>query len=95
MVRSLYIGLAAALTLVAATAADAQAIRHPRHAHYAAIRPGDIVVHPHRSYLDPGVAASGRSARLSATARSTTCRAASTRRAGRSRCSSSDPIEVP
>ena len=58
MVRSLYIGLAAALTLVAATAADAQAIRHPRHAHYAAIRPGDIVVHPHRSYLDPGVAAS-------------------------------------
>jgi len=59
MVRSLITGFAAAMALAAAvSAADAQTIRHPRHAHHAVVRPGDIVVHAHRSYLDPGVAAS-------------------------------------
>jgi hypothetical protein len=58
MVRSLITGVAAALALVAAvSAADAQAVRHHRHMHYATVRPGDIVVHA-RSYLDPGVGAS-------------------------------------
>jgi hypothetical protein len=57
MVRSLITGFAAALALAAAVStADAQTIRH-RHMHYAAVRPGDIVVHA-RSYLDPGVGAS-------------------------------------
>jgi hypothetical protein len=57
MVRSLITGLAAALALAAAvSAADAQTVRHHR-LHYAAVRPGDIVVHA-RSYLDPGAGAS-------------------------------------
>ena len=51
-------GFAAALALAAGvSAADAQTVRHPRHMHYAAVRPGDIVVHA-RSYLDPGAGAS-------------------------------------
>ena len=60
MVRSLVTGFAAALTLAAGiSTADAQTIRHPRHTHYvAAVRPGDIVVHARRSYLDPGTGAS-------------------------------------
>ncbi|MGA2492145.1 MAG: hypothetical protein ABSF67_04255 [Roseiarcus sp.] len=58
MVRSLITGLAAALALAAVvSAADAQTVRHHRHMHYAAVRPGDIVVHA-RSYLDPGTGAS-------------------------------------
>ena len=59
MVRSLITGFAAALALAAAvSAADAQTVRHPRHAHYATVHPGgDIVVHA-RSYLDPGTGAS-------------------------------------
>lgn len=60
MVRSLITGLAAALALAAAvSAADAQTVRHYRHAHYAIVHHpgGDIVVHA-RSYLDPGTAAS-------------------------------------
>ncbi len=59
MVRSLIMGFAAALALAAAVStADAQTIRHPRHAHYATAHPGgDIVVHA-RSYLDPGTGAS-------------------------------------
>jgi hypothetical protein len=59
MVRSLITGFAAALALAAAVStADAQTIRHPRHMHYAAVHPGDIVVHARRSYLDPGTGAS-------------------------------------
>ena len=58
MVRSLITGFAAALALAAAvSAADAQTVRHFRHLHAAAVRPGDIVVHA-RSYLDPGAGAS-------------------------------------
>jgi hypothetical protein len=58
MVRSLITSFAAALALAAAVStADAQTIRHPRHAHYAAVhRGGDIFVHA-RSYLDPGTVA--------------------------------------
>ena len=57
MIRSLTTGFAAALALIAAvSAADAQTVRHHR-THYAAVRPGDIVVHA-RSYLDPGTGAS-------------------------------------
>ncbi len=57
MVRSLMMGFAAALALAAAVStADAQTVRH-RHMHYAAVHPGDIVVHA-RSYLDPGAGAS-------------------------------------
>jgi hypothetical protein len=57
MVRSLMMGFAAALALAAAAStADAQTVRH-RHMHYAAVHPGDIVVHA-RSYLDPGAGAS-------------------------------------
>jgi hypothetical protein len=58
MVRSLFTGLGVALALAGAvSAADAQTIRHPRHAHYAAVHPGgDIVVHP-RSYLSAGTVA--------------------------------------
>ncbi|MGA2485490.1 MAG: hypothetical protein ABSF49_05830 [Roseiarcus sp.] len=57
MVRSLMMGFAAALALAAAiSTADAQTVRH-RHMHYAAVHPGDIVVHA-RSYLDPGAGAS-------------------------------------
>ena len=60
MVRWLVTGFAAALALAACiSTADAQTVRHPRHRHYAAVvRPGDIVVHARRSYLDPGTAAS-------------------------------------
>jgi hypothetical protein len=57
MFRSLITGVAAALALAAGIlTADAQTVRHHR-MHYAAVRPGDIVVHA-RSYLDPGVGAS-------------------------------------
>lgn len=57
MVRALIAGLAAALALAgAAPAAEAQTMRPPHHAR--AVRPGDIVVHSHRSYLNPGTAAS-------------------------------------
>jgi hypothetical protein len=56
MARSLNIMVAAGLALAMA-APEAQAVvRHPHH-HYivhAAYRPGDIVVHARRSYLDPG-----------------------------------------
>jgi hypothetical protein len=55
MVRSLVTGFAAALALAAAiSTADAQTVRHRQH--YAAVHPGDIVVHA-RSYLDPGTVA--------------------------------------
>jgi len=69
MARSLNIWLAAALAFaVAAPAAPAQTlVRHPRHhvvhrgqtvlnepGSIHVVRPGDIVVHARRSYLDPG-----------------------------------------
>ncbi len=57
MARNLNIRLAAALALaLAAPAAQAQTlVRHPRHhVVHAFVRPGDIVVHARRSYLDPG-----------------------------------------
>jgi hypothetical protein len=59
MVRSLALGIAAAVALAAAvSSADAQTVRHhPRHAHAVVVPPGDIVVHA-RSYLDPGAGAS-------------------------------------
>ena len=59
MIRPLYFCVAAALAAVfAAPGAMAQPLQHRHHVvvhhHVAAIRPGDIVVHAGRSYLDPG-----------------------------------------
>jgi hypothetical protein len=59
MVRSLTTCFAAALGLtLAASAAGAQTIPHRHHTprYSVAVRPGDIVVHAGRSYLDPGPA---------------------------------------
>ncbi|MGO9774508.1 MAG: hypothetical protein ACLQPI_12075 [Limisphaerales bacterium] len=57
MGRSLYIWVAAGVAFaIAASAAQAQthAWRPRHHFVHAAYRPGDIVVHARRSYLDPG-----------------------------------------
>jgi len=57
MGRSLYIWVAAGVAFaIAASAAQAQthAWRPRLHFVHAAYRPGDIVVHARRSYLDPG-----------------------------------------
>jgi len=57
MVRSLVAGFVVALALAAVSAADAQTVRRPQH-HRTVAHSGDIYVHPGRSYLDPGTAAS-------------------------------------